>query len=72
MEGKLIGVKQAVNIPMFLVLPMGPCSAFAALLCGGVCPGPWVSPSAGSGEVLPILAPGSEGRRSWGWDETQL
>lgn len=69
--GMLISaVKQAVNIPRFLVLPMVPCSAPAALQCGDVRPGPWLSPSAGSGEVLPILALSSEGWRSWGFDGT--
>ena len=54
---------------MLAVLPAVPGSAPAVLQHGGVHPGPWLSPSAGSGEVLPILVPGSEGWRSRGWGE---
>lgn len=69
--GKPIGVvKREGTSPRSLSSLLVPCSASAALQCGAVHPGPWLSPSAGSGEVLPIPAPSSAGWRIWSWGET--
>lgn len=55
---------------MLAVLPAVPGSAPAVVQRGVVHPGPWLSPSVGSGEVLLVLVPGSEGCRRQGWGET--